>query len=77
MQGTITYWNQDRAYGFIRTRNHGKQQSFFLHITEIAEGPLVPSVGARAEFEVAPAAKNGKLPNAVNAKVTGISEVQR
>lgn len=70
MKGTITYWNKDRAFGFIRTVGHGKHESYFLHITEIADGPLVPSVGETAEFDTAPAINNGKLSNAVKVKIT-------
>jgi cold shock CspA family protein len=70
MQGTITFWNKDRAFGFIRTTTNGKHESYFLHITEIEEGPLVPSVGDAAEFDIAPAIKNGKLSNAAKVKIT-------
>lgn len=78
MQGTISYWNKDRAFGFIRTTTNGKHESFFLHISEIAEGPLVPSVGDTAEFDIAPSINNGKLQNAVNVKIVAVvSEVQK
>lgn len=72
MQGIITYWNKDRAFGFIRTTANGKHESYFLHIVEITEGPLVPSIGDSVEFDIAPAINNGKLPNATHAKITPV-----
>lgn len=71
MQGTITYWNKNRAFGFIRTIAGGKQESYFLHINEITEGPLVPSVGDTAVFEAVPAASGKKCGSAVSAKLVG------
>lgn len=70
MEGTITFWNKDRAYGFIRVITQGKHESYFLHITQIVEGTPVPSVGDTAEFEAVPSTKSGKLLNAVNVKIT-------
>jgi cold shock CspA family protein len=71
MQGIVTFWNKARAFGFIRAAVNGKHESFFLHLTEITEGPLVPSIGDTAEFEVAPPRIPGKLPNAIKVKITG------
>jgi cold shock CspA family protein len=70
MQGIVTHWNKQRAYGFVRTSINGKHESYFLHLTEITEGPLVPSIGDTAEFEVAPPRIPGKLPNAIKVKIT-------
>ena len=70
MQGTITYWNKDRAYGFIRTIADGKQESYFLHINEIVEGALVPAVGDSAQFDGVPGQPGKKCGSAANVKIT-------
>lgn len=70
MQGTITFWNKDKAYGFIRTVTNGKHESYFLHINEIVEGALVPTVGDSAQFDAVPAQPGKKCGSAANAKIT-------
>jgi cold shock CspA family protein len=67
MQGILTYWSKERGFGFIQT---AQRESFFLHITAITEGPLIPTVGCLVEFEPGAALPGKKAPNAVNAKIT-------
>jgi cold shock CspA family protein len=67
MQGLLTFWSKERAFGFVLTE---QRQTYFLHITKIVAGPLIPTVGSLVEFEVAPALPGKPLPNAVNAKIT-------
>ena len=72
MEGIVTFFDKRRAYGFVRATVGGKHESFFLHITEVNEGPLVPSIGDTAEFEIAPPRTAGKLSNAVKVKITPV-----
>jgi cold shock CspA family protein len=67
MQGLLTFWNKERAFGFVQT---SQRETFFLHITQIVDGPLIPTVGSVVEFDVQPALPGKKLSNAVNAKIT-------
>lgn len=67
MQGLLAFWNKERAFGFVIT---DRRETFFLHITQIVDGPLIPTVGSVVEFDVQPALPGKKLPNAVNAKIT-------
>lgn len=67
LTGLLTFWNRDRAFGFIRTE---QRETFVLHITAITEGPLIPTVGSVVEFEVQPPLPGKKLPNTANAKIT-------
>ena len=69
MSGVITFWNKDKAYGFIRTVVNGKHESYFLHISDIVEGSLFPSVGDSAEFDAVPAKPGKKCGSAANAKI--------
>jgi cold shock CspA family protein len=57
-EGTVTHWNNERAYGFIRTENlygdvlpseHGPL--IFLHMSEI-NGKQEPQVGAKVRFRI-------------------------
>jgi hypothetical protein len=64
-RGVLASWFE-RGYGFVI--GEGRQQ-FFLHATEIIEGPAIPVRGSIVEFEIASPYKGGKLPQAVKAVI--------
>ena len=70
MQGTITFWNKNKAYGFIKTIVSGKHESYFCHISGIVEGELVPSVGDKVQFDAVPAEPGRTCGSAANVKIT-------
>lgn len=72
MQGIVTFWSKERGFGVVQ---NAKRETFFLHLTNIVAGPLVPTVGSLAEFDVAAALEGKKCPNAVNAKLTMATDV--
>lgn len=74
MQGILTFWNKERAFGFVQT---SQRESYFLHITRIIDGPIIPTVGSLVQFDVEPPLPGKKQPNAVNAKITAASGVSR
>jgi len=62
MKGTLKSWHGD--WGLVRVN---RREQYFLHTTNITEGPDEPLIGSSVLFEIAPPYKNGKLPQAVNA----------
>ena len=72
MQGILTFWSKERGFGFVQNE---KRETFFLHLTNIVAGALVPTVGSLVEFDVAAALEGKKSPNAVNAKLRLATDV--
>jgi len=60
--GTITYFQQDKGFGFITTP---KGFSYFFHVSRFAKGSQ-PVLGGEVAFEIAPPVSIGKKPMAVN-----------
>ncbi|QDZ26600.1 cold shock and DUF1294 domain-containing protein [Noviherbaspirillum sp. UKPF54] len=56
-QGTLTKWNDERGFGFIRP--DGGRQDVFVNIKSFPKGHDRPTDGARLSFEVV-AEKDGK-----------------
>jgi cold shock CspA family protein len=64
MTGILTAWFE-RGFGFVTTEDC---QQFFLHVSKISSGPVIPIRGMTVEFEaIAPV--RGKLPEAMNAVI--------
>jgi cold shock CspA family protein len=70
--GVLASWSE-RGYGFIVGDG---RQSYFLHISEIIEGPPIPRIGSNVEFIPAPPHNGGRLPSAVNVRILS-AEVRR
>jgi cold shock CspA family protein len=65
-QGILTSWNSIRGFGTVVISRH---EAYFLHTTNVVEGPDNPTRGSVVYFDVAPAINDGKLPQAVNAVI--------
>jgi hypothetical protein len=68
MTGKIQSWST-RGYGIVAVTF---KEVYFLHassVTEIPDGVDVPPVGAVVHFDVAPAHRGGRYPQAVNARI--------
>ncbi|QIG94420.1 cold-shock protein [Bradyrhizobium sp. 6(2017)] len=63
--GTLKFWNEARAFGFITADAIG---DVFCHITGIAGHAVPPHIGAHLVFELVDDGKTGK-PKAVNVKI--------
>jgi cold shock CspA family protein len=63
MQGTITYFNNAKGYGFITVPPNGDQ--FFFHVKNCMQGHL-PVLGGVVRFDVAPPISIGKRAQAVS-----------
>ena len=61
MLGTITFFNNPRAYGFISTP---EGESIFFHLSNFEQGSQ-PVLGALVAFEIGPPISIGKKPQAV------------
>ena len=57
-QGTLTNWNDDRGFGFIKPDGGG--QDVFVNIKAFGRGAVRPSNGARLSFEVEQASDGKK-----------------
>ena len=66
--GTVRSWHEDRGFGIVQ--GIARLERYFLHATQIIEGPESPSVGDCVRFEVSPSRKPGALPQAINAVVS-------
>ena len=64
MQGTITFYNDARGFGFIQMPNG---QSIFFHVSNWTDKSR-PVLAALVEFQVAPPLAVGKKPQAVAVK---------
>lgn len=62
--GTLIKWNEDRGFGFIKTRDSGIE--VFAHITEFPRDGRRPQVGDALSFTVFTAADSRKQAKAVN-----------
>lgn len=51
IQGSLVKWNEDRGFGFIKTRDGGIE--VFVHISEFPRGGRRPQVGDLLHFEIA------------------------
>ena len=65
-QGILKSWNSLRGFGTVVISRH---EAYFLHTTSVVEGPENPALGSTVYFDAAPALRNGKLPQAVNAVI--------
>ncbi len=65
-QGTLVSWNSIRGFGTVVISRH---EAYFLHTSNVVEGPENPARGSVVYFDVAPAINSGKLPQAVNAVI--------
>jgi CspA family cold shock protein len=50
MQGTITYWNLNRGYGFIRGDDY---TDTFVHVSALLDGRQALQVGNVVAFDLA------------------------
>lgn len=62
-QGTLVKWNEDRGFGFIKTRDSGIE--IFVHISAFPRSGRRPQIGDPLAFEVVPAADGRKQAQAV------------
>jgi hypothetical protein len=65
-QGVLTSWKPLKGFGSVVVNRH---EVYFLHTTNVVEGPENPVLGSVVHFDVAPAVNNGKFPQAVNAVI--------
>ncbi|MFZ5637692.1 MAG: cold shock domain-containing protein [Pseudomonadota bacterium] len=50
MQGNLVKWQDDRGFGFIRTRDSGVE--IFVHVSEFPRGGRRPQIGDPLSFEI-------------------------
>jgi hypothetical protein len=67
--GILRSWYEDRGFGVVQVPN-SRTQRYFLHASQIVEGPDCIKVGYEVSFDIAPPYKDGQLQQAVNAKVS-------
>jgi len=65
-QGVLKSWHPLKGFGTVVINRH---EAYFLHTTNVVEGPENPALGSVVYFDPAPAINNGKLPQAVNAVI--------
>ena len=65
-QGILKSWHPLKGFGTVVVTRH---EAYFLHTTSVVEGPENPALGSTVYFDAAPAFRNGKLPQAVNAVI--------
>ncbi len=65
-QGVLKSWHPLKGFGMVVVTRH---EAYFLHTTNVVEGPENPTLGSVVSFDPAPAINNGKLPQAVNAVI--------
>jgi cold shock CspA family protein len=65
LNGTITYFDSSRGFGFITVAPEGK--SYYFHISRFERGAQ-PVLEGIVEFEIAPPRALGKRPMAVNVR---------
>lgn len=61
--GTLTKWNADRGFGFVRMRDSGVD--IFVHITAFPRSGRQPQIGDALSFEIVTAADGRKQAKAV------------
>ncbi len=69
MRGFISYWNDDKGYGFITEATTGRQ--YFFHHSNFPHDHR-PIIRYRVTFEVAPG-KNGKRDQATNVRLVDMT----
>lgn len=69
--GIIVCFIDNRRYGFIQCNIDGRDASIYFHISNFIEG--VPALGHAVEFELGPAVRLGKPPQAINIRVMALS----
>jgi cold shock CspA family protein len=62
-QGSLIRWNEDRGFGFIKTRDSGIE--VFVHVSQFPRGGRRPQVGDTLHFEIATAEDGRKQAKAV------------
>lgn len=62
-QGTLAKWNEDRGFGFIRTRDTGID--LFAHVSQFPRGGRRPQVGDPVSFEIRTADDGRKQAHAI------------
>jgi cold shock CspA family protein len=62
-QGTLVKWNEERGFGFIRTRDSGIE--IFVHVSAFPRSGRRPQIGDPLAFEVVTAADGRKQAQAV------------
>jgi cold shock CspA family protein len=73
--GVLRTLNLDRGFCFVDVPGPKfPLDRYFLHFTDIMEGPNPPSIGDRVRFEVGKSRGKGKYPAALNAWI--LPEVQ-
>ena len=65
-QGVLKSWHPLKGFGTVVINRY---EAYFLHTTSVVEGPENPALGSTVYFDAAPAFRNGKLPQAVNAVI--------
>lgn len=66
MQGTITYFNSRRGFGFITILSG---ESYFFHVSSFAKDSQ-PVLEGKVAFQLAPPIRVGQRPQAVNVRYT-------
>jgi cold shock CspA family protein len=67
--GTLKVWFPAKGYAIVSV---SFTKNYFLHasnIVEISTEVDAPPVGSQVQFDAAPPCGNGKLPQAVNARI--------
>lgn len=73
MQGIIKWFNQDRGYGFIITRDpeSAQTQDYFCHVNAVVDPDYMPQQFDRVTFDRDP---NGKRrPAAINVQLVQLA----
>ena len=65
-QGVLKSWHPLKGFGTVVVTRH---EAYFLHTSNVVEGPENPALGSTVYFDAAPAFRHGKLPQAVNAVI--------
>jgi cold shock CspA family protein len=76
MVGTLTFWNNQRGFGFITIPNG---DSVFLHITNFKPQDGTsrsPVLGAFLSFEIGPGVRSDKKHQALNARFAALKEIK-
>jgi cold shock CspA family protein len=68
-------WNEDRGFGILEVPGSTfPLERYFLHISEIKEGPCPPPRNCVVRFEAGPPHKPGQLPCALRALIVALPE---
>jgi cold shock CspA family protein len=62
MEGTITYFNNARGFGFVTTPDG---QQYFFHVSNFVKGEAPPVLEGRVRFDIGPAISVGKKAQAL------------